>query len=303
MVRMGVPSSWNCLTLCWEVPPFFVLDLSAVWTMTVVHTQKLGASALVAVPKHLKRASSLTGTHPRYTRRLRVLHKLWYNERMLEFVARLPVMERDILHLHVDLHRTQADTARILGMSQPAVHSRYKRAQERLAVWKLLPAVTPHEVRAVLEGHGAREDDILAMALYVETNNQSEVARRMGRNQSWVHTALTRCLDRHLRQDMSHEDRHVRVRQACSLLVTKPGMFVEFNNPTIGHVTNGRECVRKFLAGPRVKPRLGSGITVEIQEGLYRGLTGLVETVTPVVSVKLDLLSQVIRLQWPTPSE
>jgi hypothetical protein len=41
------------------------------------------------------------------------------------------------------------------------------------------------------------------------------------------------------------------------------------------------------------------GIGVEIEDGLYKNLFGTVETVEPIVTLKLDLLSQDIRLQWP----
>jgi len=219
---------------------------------------------------------------------------------LTEHAARLPALEQDILRVHLDLRRSHADIARILGMSQPAVSYRYKRARERLAVWDLLPSVTPQEVRAVMEERRARESDITAMVLYVETNNQSEVARRMGTNQGFVRNALMRGLVQHLQNDLSHEDRHVRVRQACSILVNKPGMFNDVNNTAIGHVVKSREITRKIVVGPKLSHRPLEGIGVEIEEGLYRNLFGTVEEVEPFVTLRLDLLSQIIRLQWPT---
>ena len=216
-----------------------------------------------------------------------------------EHVARLPALEQDILRLHLDLKRTHSDIARILGMSQPAVNYRYKRARERLAVWELLPSVTPYEVQAVMQERGARETDITAMMLYVETNNQSEVARRMNTNQGFVRNALLRGLVQHLQNDLSHEDRHVRVRQACSILVNKPGMFNDVNNTAIGHVAKSREITRKIVIPPRLSHRPLEGIGVEIEDGLYKNLFGTVETVEPIVTLKLDVLSQDIRLQWP----
>lgn len=220
------------------------------------------------------------------------------NPMLAEHVERLPALERDILRLHVDLKRSHSDIARILGMSQPAINYRYKRAKERLAVWEIIPSITPHEVRAVMQELGARETDIMAMSCYVETNNQSEVARRMGVSQGFVRDALMRTLVKHLQNDMSQEDRHVRVRQACSILVNKPGMFNDVNNTAIGHVSKSREITRKLVNPPRLSHRPLEGIGVEVEDGLYKNLLGTVEAVLPVVTLKLDLLSQDIRLQW-----
>ena len=215
-----------------------------------------------------------------------------------EHVRRLPALERHILRLHLDMKRSHSDIARILGMSQPAVNYRYKRARERLAVWELVPPVTPHEVRAVMTDLGARDTDITAMVLYVETNNQSEVARRMGMSQGFVRDALMRALVKHLQNDMSQEDRHVRVRTACSILVNKPGMFNDVNNTAIGHVAKSREITRKLVNPPKLSHRPLEGIGVEVEDGLYKSLLGTVEAVNPLVTLKLDLLSQDIRLQW-----
>jgi hypothetical protein len=40
---------------------------------------------------------------------------------------------------------------------------------------------------------------------------------------------------------------------------------------------------------------------VEFLDGLYKGITGVVESSEEFVTVKLDLLSQQIRLQWLCP--
>lgn len=215
-----------------------------------------------------------------------------------ELVARLPALERDILEL-IDRGRSQADIARILSMSQPAIYYRFKRAKERLQVWKLLPKITPQEVRAVMELRGARETDIQAMSFYVETNSQSETARRMGTSQGAVREALMRGLVKHLQNDMSQEDRRTRVRQACSILVNKPGLFTDVNNTAIGHVAKSRTTVRRLVNGPKLSHRPLEGIGVEIEDGLYKSLCGMVEEVEPLVTLKLDLVSQDLRLQWP----
>lgn len=218
-----------------------------------------------------------------------------------EHVARLPALEQDILHLHLDAKRTHSDIARILGMSQPAVNYRYNRARERLSIWELIPSVTPDEVRSVMTELGARDTDITVMSLYVETNNQSEVARMMDTSQGFVRNALIRGLVQYLQNDMSHEDRHVRVRQACGILVNKPGLFTDVNNPAIGHVGKSREVVRKMVTPLKLNRRPDVGMEVEFMDGLYKGITGVVESSEEFVTVKLELLSQQIRLQWLVP--
>ena len=214
-------------------------------------------------------------------------------------IERLPALEQDILHLHLQLDRTHSDIARILGMSQPAVHYRYKRSRSRLEMWVLLPSVTPAEVCAVMQSLDAREKDIQVMMLYVETNNQSEVARHLGVSQGWVRTSLMRSIEKHLERDMSQEDRHVRVRQACKLLVSKPGMFTDTNNPALGHLVKSRENTRKLLTPPKVALPLVLEDQVTIQDGLYRGMEATVEQTDPLVRVRFHLRSQVLRLQWP----
>ena len=77
-----------------------------------------------------------------------------------EYLSRLPPMERDILRLHMDLRKSQTAVAKILGVSQPTVNYRYKRARARLEFMEKLPKVTSDEIREVLRRLGAREQDI-----------------------------------------------------------------------------------------------------------------------------------------------
>ena len=141
-----------------------------------------------------------------------------------EYLSRLPPMERDILRLHMDLRKSQTAVAKILGVSQPTVNYRYKRARARLEFMEKLPKVTSDEIREVLRRLGAREQDIEAMVLYVETNSQSEVARRMETSQGAVRYWVHRALSDHLQKDMRDDDMHKRVRTACGMLASKPGM-------------------------------------------------------------------------------
>ena len=209
---------------------------------------------------------------------------------------KLPLMERDILRLHMDLRKSQTEVAKILGVSQPTVNYRYKRARERLDFMNMLPQVSSEEIRDVLMTLGARDKDIEAMALYVETNSQSEVARKMGTSQGAVRHWIHRALVNHLQNDMSENPVHRRVRTACGLLVNKPGIF---NEPKKSEKEpKYREVDVKLTQRPRVTGALVMENEVVIEDGLYRGLRGKVLSVDPDIRVHLGLASQKITLVW-----
>lgn len=211
-----------------------------------------------------------------------------------DLTARLPALERDILHLHQTLRKTQIDIAKILGISQPTVNYHYKRAKERLDFLRLLPVVTSEEVRVVLGKLGAREHDIEAMALYVETNSQSEVARRMGTSQGAVRHWIHRAIVSHLQSDVSNDDVHKRVRVACSLLIKKPWIFIEATK------TNGRSSSEiRLPKPPKTKGRWATGEKVVLLDGVFASLTGTVVSVGgQVLRLQLELESQDVTLLW-----
>jgi len=185
-------------------------------------------------------------------------------------------------------------------MSQPAVFYRYQRSRERLDVWALLPPITPQEVLAVLVELGARVEDARAMSLYVETNSQSEVARRLEVSQGWVRTAIFRCVEKHLTKASNSDDRHVRVRTACLLLVKNPGLFSEVNNPAIRHLAKDQEKSHKLITPPKTSPVPEDPSLVQIEDGLYRKMVGSFEELNPnLVSLRLRVVSQKLWLQWP----
>jgi predicted transcriptional regulator len=206
-------------------------------------------------------------------------------------------MERDILLLHMTLRKSQTEVARILGVSQPTVNYRYKRARERLDFMDKLPVVTSDEIRSVLDHLNARPKDIEAMVLYVETNSQSEVARQMGTSQGAVRHWIHRALVNHLQNDLSEDDTHKRVRTACGMLVNKPGIFNEPQKP--GHVPKNRKVAQKLHQGPKYEGTLVPGERIQIVDGVYSRLSGLVVSVAPDVEVRLYLESQEIVLSWP----
>jgi DNA-directed RNA polymerase specialized sigma24 family protein len=216
---------------------------------------------------------------------------------MEDYTRRLPAIERDILMLHMTLRKSQTEVAKILGVSQPTVNYRYKRARERLDFMENLPKVTSDEIRQVLRSLNARPNDIEAMVLYVETNSQSEVARKMQTSQGAVRHWIHRALVTYLQNDMSEDDLHKRVRTACKMMVNKPGIFNEPQKPN--HVPKNRKVTQKLSSGPRYGGVLVPGHTIDIQDGVYARIPALVIKVDPVVEVLLTLESQEITLTWP----
>lgn len=215
-----------------------------------------------------------------------------------EDIARLPPVERDILHLHMRLRKSQTEVAKILGVSQPTVNYRYKRARERLEFMEKVPRVTGEEIREVLTTLGARDTDVEAMVLYVETSSQSEVARRMGTSQGAVRHWILRALVQYLKNDMREDDVHWRVRTACSMLVDKPGIF---NEPAKGRTQALREVERRLTKAPRVEGRFVVGERMRIAEGIYADLSGdVLEVSERQTTICITLESQRITLSWPS---
>jgi DNA-directed RNA polymerase specialized sigma24 family protein len=216
-----------------------------------------------------------------------------------DHLQRLPPFERDILRLHQELRKPQTEIARILGCSQPTVNYRYKRVRDRLAFLEKLPSVTPDEIRQVLTTLGAREQDIEAMVLYVETTSQSEVARRMNTSQGAVRYWVLRVLTDHLQKDMREDDLHKRVRTVCGMLTSKPGIGI-FNEPQKPGDTAKHKKVHRRLPGPpKFSGALAVGEPVQILDGIYGALQGEVVEITETeMRVRLDLESQEITLSW-----
>lgn len=211
-------------------------------------------------------------------------------------IARLPPVERDILHLHLTLRKSQTEVAKILGVSQPTVNYRYARARARLEFMDKIPKVTPQEIREVLRALGARDTDVEAMALYVETSSQSEVARRMNTSQGAVRHWILRALVSHLQADLREEDTHRRVRTACQLLVGKPGILNEPNRPAGGDL---RTVDVRLPQSPKMRGRLVQGERILLLDGVYSDLEAdVVDVSDQDMSVILRLESQRITLTW-----
>jgi len=216
-----------------------------------------------------------------------------------DHLQRLPPFERDILRLHQELRKPQTEIARILGCSQPTVNYRYKRVRDRLAFLEKLPSVTPDEIRKVLRTLGAREQDIEAMVLYVETTSQSEVARRMETSQGAVRYWVLRVLTDHLQKDMREDDLHKRVRTVCGMLTSKPGIGI-FNEPQkTGDASKQKKIHRRLAAQPKFTGVLRIGMHLRILDGLYAALQGeLIELTDTEMTVRLDIESQEITISW-----
>jgi DNA-directed RNA polymerase specialized sigma24 family protein len=214
-------------------------------------------------------------------------------------IARLPPKERDILRLHMVLRKSQTEVAKILRVSQPTVNYRYRRARERLEFMEKVPSVTACEIREVLRALGARDTDIEAMVLYVETSSQSEVARRMNTSQGAIRHWIRRALVNHLQNDMREDDVHKRVRTACGMLIAKPGIF----NEPAKHQTNAEgvpTLEQRLTTMPKVQGRLLVGERLLVLDGLYAKLEGVVTEIgDEQMTICIELESQRIRLTWP----
>lgn len=216
-----------------------------------------------------------------------------------DHLQRLPPLERDILRLHQELRKPQTEIARILGCSQPTVNYRYKRVRARLDFLSKLPAVTSEEIRQVLRALNAREQDIEAMVLYVETTSQSEVARRLKTSQGAVRYWVLRVLTDHLQKDMREDDLHKRVRTVCGMLTSKPGIGI-FNEPQkSGSSLKHLKVQRRLGTAPKFTGTLVVGSLIRVLDGIYNSLQGeLVHLSETEMSVRLDLESQEITLSW-----
>jgi len=207
-------------------------------------------------------------------------------------------MERDILRLHQNLRKPQTEIAKILGVSQPTVNYRYKRARARLDFFDQLPKVTSDEIRQVLETLGVRDRDIEAMVLYVETNSQSEVARRMNASQGAVRYWVLRVLTEHLQKDMREDDMHKRVRTACGMLASKPGIFSEPSKA--GDAPKHERVMRRLTRAPKFTGRLVEGSPIRLHDTIYKFLVGeLVELTDHEMKIRIELQSREIELSWP----
>ncbi|MCK5643388.1 MAG: hypothetical protein KAJ19_21440, partial [Gammaproteobacteria bacterium] len=134
--------------------------------------------------------------------------------------------------------------------------------------------------------------------LYVETNSQSEVARRMETSQGAVRRWIHRGLVNHLQNDLSDNDVNRRVRTACGMLVNKPGIFNEPQKP--GHMPKHQSVEQRLPRPPRLRGRVTVDEHVLFLEGVYARLEGtVVEVNDEAVRARLDLESQEITLSWP----
>jgi len=214
----------------------------------------------------------------------------------VEDIARLPPVERDILFLHMRLRKSQTEVAKILRVSQPTVNYRYKRARERLEFMEKLPRVAAEEIRQVLTTLGARDTDVEAMVLYVETSSQSEVARRMNTSQGAVRHWILRALVQYLKNDVREDDVHKRVRTACTMLVDKPGIF---NEPAKHKTVEVKTVAQKLTQAPRVQGRFVVGEKMRLLDGLYANMDAVVLDVNENhMSVRVSLESQQVILSW-----
>jgi len=182
-------------------------------------------------------------------------------------IDQLPAVEQDVMRLVLQYKKNQSQIARIMGVSQPTINYRIKRAKERLQFLNLIPETTPEEVEQVLQTLGAKGQIIETMLLYMVYKSQSEVARQTSKSQGAIRHWLIQAIDI-LKKDRNPDDIHKRVRTACQLLVSKPNMINDGEN-TMRKNGDVHLCLD---VAPRVHGDLRLGETVEILDGLCSGL-------------------------------
>lgn len=94
------------------------------------------------------------------------------------YLARLPPLEADIIELYHRRSISQRRIGALLGIRQPAVLKRLRRARARIRLWRSLPDVTERQARADLEGILSRDDVRVLLDLTYELA-QAPVARRL----------------------------------------------------------------------------------------------------------------------------
>lgn len=199
----------------------------------------------------------------------------------------LPAVERDVLLLTQKYGKSQNQIAQILGVSQPTVNYRLKRARARIHFMSLVPHITPEEVRKVMEVLGAKEQYVKTMLLYIEHKSQSEVARQMDRSQGAVRHWLLQGIEI-LKKDKNPDDTFRRVRTACQLLVKdKPTNEIDNRKSHDTHL--------RTEAPPRVEGDLCVGQSVIVREGVCEGLEASVEGSS---ILKIPLHSRNVFIEW-----
>lgn len=203
----------------------------------------------------------------------------------------LPPIERDVLYLIDERGKTQTETGEILGLSQPSVNYRYKRAQQRKHLISLFPDVSLEEVSEVLTELKIPPKHIEAMRLFISTSSQSDVARIMETSQGAVRYWLIQSIDK-LKQTTTQEDRIKRVRTACHLVFQHPNIF---NISANGKREQGSVYLKTLKDAPRVRGILQVGQVVELVEGLVSNIPAKVLSPT---SLRLNLESRDYQITW-----
>jgi len=98
-----------------------------------------------------------------------------FSELESTLLARLPKKELDLIYLSRRMKKNQKDIAKIFGVTQGAVSSRLKRAEQRLDFLRRLPKISDDELANALSPYfGSIEIEI--MKCMIKTTCQSETA-------------------------------------------------------------------------------------------------------------------------------
>ena len=117
-------------------------------------------------------------------------------EKIRQVMEDLPRTEADYLELYHFLGFKQTDIARLFGVSQPTVHYRLQRAQQRILFLLSLPKLSEEQIREELSKYIDEEFNIDIMVLMFRTTCQSEVASMLDVSQGLVRYRFINTLEK-----------------------------------------------------------------------------------------------------------
>lgn len=117
-------------------------------------------------------------------------------EKIRQVMDDLPRTEADYLELYHFLGFKQTDIARLFGVSQPTVHYRLQRAQQRILFLLSLPNISEEQIRKELSKYVDDEFNVNIMVLMFRTTCQSEVASMLDVSQGLVRYRFINTLEK-----------------------------------------------------------------------------------------------------------
>jgi len=127
-------------------------------------------------------------------------------DRLVKLLSRIPKREKDMLFLRCIMGKNQTQIARMYGVSQVAISYRLTRALQRIELFKMLIDIEKDDFYGVLERvfrltepeirltEEKLDFSIEVMWLILQTSNQSETGRLLGRSQYCIRSRFFRGL-------------------------------------------------------------------------------------------------------------